>query len=240
MLLYLGLAALDRDRYERMVALLEESTVLFRKLGDKYGLGVCCYTMGIAALNKGDTERAAALLEEAMHALQQLGDKVAIFHCLLGAAGVAGSRGEPARAARLWGAAEALGEVFAVTVLPAIRAHYDYGGLLAAARAGTDKLAWEAAWAEGRRMSTEEAVQYALERPEASETEAPRAFPAGLSAREAEILRLVARGMTNSQIAQELYISPRTVNTHLTSAYHKTGSATRVEAARFAQEHGLL
>jgi hypothetical protein len=99
LLLYLGLAALDRDRYERMVALLEEGMVLFRKLGDKYGVGVCCYTMGIAALNMGDPERAAALLEEAMHALQQLGDKVAIFHCLLGAAGVAGSRGELAPAA---------------------------------------------------------------------------------------------------------------------------------------------
>ena len=50
----------------------------------------------------------------------------------------------------------------------------------------------------------------------------------------------MARGLTNAQIAQELFISPRTVNGHLTSAYNKTGSATRVEAARFAAEHGLL
>jgi hypothetical protein len=208
LLLYLGLAALDRDRYERMVALLEEGMVLFRKLGDKYGVGVCCYTMGIAALDMGDPECAAALLEEAMHALQQLGDKVAIFHCLLGAAGVAGSRGEPARVARLWGAAEALGEAFAVTVLPAIRAHYDYGGLLAAARAGTDKLAWEAAWAEGRAMTPEQAVEYALE-PRPEEPNSPPAYPAGLSAREVEVLKLVAKGMTNAQIATELYISHR-------------------------------
>ena len=220
LLLYLGLAALDRDHYERMVALLEEGMVLFRKLGDKYGVGVCCYTMGIAALNRGDTERAAALLEEAMHALRELGDKVAIFHCLLGAAGVAGSRGESARAARLWGAAEALGEAFAIAVLPAIRAHYDYGGLLAAARAGTDELAWEAAWAEGRAMTPEQAVAYALE-PRPEEPNSPPAYPAGLSAREVEVLKLVAKGMTNAQIATELYISPCTVNAHLGSIYQK-------------------
>ena len=46
--------------------------------------------------------------------------------------------------------------------------------------------------------------------------------------------------MTNAQIAEELFISPRTVNGHLTSAYHKIGSHSRVEAARFASEHGLL
>jgi DNA-binding CsgD family transcriptional regulator len=54
------------------------------------------------------------------------------------------------------------------------------------------------------------------------------------------VLKLVARGMTNAQIAQDLYISPRTVNAHLGSVYHKIGSSTRAEAARFATEHGLL
>jgi DNA-binding CsgD family transcriptional regulator len=46
--------------------------------------------------------------------------------------------------------------------------------------------------------------------------------------------------MTNAQIAGELYISPRTVNAHMGSVYHKLGSNTRAEAARFATEHGLL
>jgi DNA-binding CsgD family transcriptional regulator len=55
-----------------------------------------------------------------------------------------------------------------------------------------------------------------------------------------EVLRLVARGMTNAQIAQELFISPRTVNAHLGSVYHKIGSHSRAEAARFASEHQLL
>jgi DNA-binding CsgD family transcriptional regulator len=54
------------------------------------------------------------------------------------------------------------------------------------------------------------------------------------------VLRLVAKGLTNAQIARELYISPRTVNAHMGSVYHKIGSHSRAEAARFASEHGLL
>ena len=95
----------------------------------------------------------------------------------------------------------------------------------------------------GRRaeMAPEEAIEYALRPPpKAPETKTPPLYPSGLSVREVEVLRLVARGMTNARIAQELFISPRTVNGHLTSAYHKIGSHSRAEAVRFASEHGLL
>jgi DNA-binding NarL/FixJ family response regulator len=101
--------------------------------------------------------------------------------------------------------------------------------------------AFAAAWSEGRAMALEEAVEYALEPPpEAPESKAPPTYPSGLSAREVEVLKLVARGMTDPQIAEELYISPRTVNAHLRSVYHKIGSSTRAEATRFALEHDLL
>ena len=90
-------------------------------------------------------------------------------------------------------------------------------------------------------MALEQTVDYALQPPpEAPHTEAPPVYPSGLSAREVEILRLVARGMTNAQIAEEVFVSPRTVNAHLRSIYHKIGSSTRAEAARFASEHDLL
>jgi DNA-binding NarL/FixJ family response regulator len=64
-------------------------------------------------------------------------------------------------------------------------------------------------------------------------------YPAGLTAREVEVLRLVARGLTNAEIARELYLSPRTVNAHLNSVYHKLGVSSRSAATRFAVEHGL-
>ncbi len=65
-------------------------------------------------------------------------------------------------------------------------------------------------------------------------------YPAGLTAREVEVLKLVARGLTNAQIAQELFLSPRTVNAHLNSIYHKLGVSSRTAATRLALEHGLL
>jgi DNA-binding NarL/FixJ family response regulator len=63
--------------------------------------------------------------------------------------------------------------------------------------------------------------------------------PAGLSAREVEVLRLVAEGLTDAQVAERLYLSTRTVNQHLRSIYNKLGVSTRAAATRFAVEHGL-
>jgi ATP/maltotriose-dependent transcriptional regulator MalT len=65
-------------------------------------------------------------------------------------------------------------------------------------------------------------------------------YPAGLSAREVEVLRLVAQGETNQAIAAALSISVKTVNTHVTSILNKTGCANRAAAASFALRHGLV
>jgi DNA-binding CsgD family transcriptional regulator len=90
-------------------------------------------------------------------------------------------------------------------------------------------------------MTLEQAIDYALEPSETpEESGASPAYPAGLSPREVEVLRLVAKGLTNAQIANELFISPRTVNGHLGPIYNKLGFSTRGEATRFASEHDLL
>jgi class 3 adenylate cyclase len=65
------------------------------------------------------------------------------------------------------------------------------------------------------------------------------ASPGGLSAREIEVLRLVAEGLTDAQVAERLFLSRRTVNQHLRSIYNKLGVSTRAAATRFAVEHGL-
>ena len=67
-----------------------------------------------------------------------------------------------------------------------------------------------------------------------------KVYPAGLTRREVEVLRLVAQGLTNSNAAAHLVISPRTVNTHLTSIYRKLNTSSREVAIRFALEHGLV
>ena len=68
----------------------------------------------------------------------------------------------------------------------------------------------------------------------------PTLYPAGLTAREVEVLHLVAQGLSNEQVAEQLVISPRTVNTHLTSIYGKIGVGSRSAATRYALEHHLV
>ncbi len=99
-------------------------------------------------------------------------------------------------------------------------------------------------------MSLAQAIEYALSAkkpsttPPSSATTQPSPpsapeHPAGLTSREVEVLGLVAEGMTSAQIASELVLSTRTVETHLTSIYHKLGVTSRAGAVRFALEHGL-
>jgi DNA-binding CsgD family transcriptional regulator len=65
-------------------------------------------------------------------------------------------------------------------------------------------------------------------------------LPAGLSVRELEVLRLVADGLTDAEVAHRLSISPRTVGQHLRSVYNKIGVPSRAAATRYAVEHGLV
>jgi DNA-binding NarL/FixJ family response regulator len=99
-------------------------------------------------------------------------------------------------------------------------------------------------------MSLEEAIEYALftEEPSATIPSSTTSYsslsstpehPAGLTSREIEVLGLVASGMTSARIAKELYLSPRTVEAHITSIYHKLGVTSRAAATRFALEHNL-
>jgi two-component system response regulator NreC len=68
----------------------------------------------------------------------------------------------------------------------------------------------------------------------------PQAATEALTPREVDVLRLLARGYTNRQIAQELNISPRTVEGHRSSLVSKLGFSGRVELMNYAEEHGLL
>jgi DNA-binding NarL/FixJ family response regulator len=95
-------------------------------------------------------------------------------------------------------------------------------------------------------MSMEAAFEYALSEeepstitPSAAPTEQPSTpvpeHPAGLTPREVEVL-----GLINPQVAQELFLSPRTVQRHLNSVYRKLGVSSRTAATRLALEHDLL
>ena len=235
-----GKVEFARGDLERAVALSEEGLAQYREAGDARGIARCLIEIGFVTLTQGDYERATTLLQECLCLARELDHKLYIQYCLTMLGGVAASQGRPVLAARLWGIAEVMSETYDTRFTRVSHALIDYEDRLAAARSQLDEAAWEAAWAEGRAMTLEQAVEYALEREATPEPTTPEPYPAGLSARETEVLRLVAQGMTNAEVAEKLYISPRTVNWHLGSIYRKLGFHSRTEATRFAIEHGLL
>jgi predicted ATPase/DNA-binding CsgD family transcriptional regulator len=240
MVLLESMVMLEQNDRERMVALNEESLALFRERKYAYGVVMCLTNLGLVTLAEGDYEKATALLSEDLRLARDLNHKLYIQYCLTGLAGVDASQGRPVRAARLWGAAEGMSETYGGHIMLADRSIIDYEGRLATARSRLNEVAWTAAWGEGRAMGPDQAIEYALEQERAPGPAEPEIYRAELSAREVEVLRLVAQGMSNAEVAEKLFLSSRTVNWHLTSIYRKLGSHSRTEAARIAVEHGLL
>jgi non-specific serine/threonine protein kinase len=229
---------LNLGDYGRAKSLSERGLALCRETGDKHGTSIALCTLAGVAQAERDYERARDLFEEGLAVSAELGNEADIVHCLEGLASIAAAEGKIERSARLWGAAEELlKEIEAVYTYVADRSLHRSQ---VAARTLIDEAAWEAAWEEGRTMSSERAIEYAMEQESAPAPITPEPYPSGLSAREAEVLRLVARGLTNAEVAEKLFLSSRTIDWHLGSIYRKLGLHSRTEATRFAAEHGLL
>jgi DNA-binding CsgD family transcriptional regulator len=204
--------------------------------------------LGWAALLGGELGRAQAQFGENLILSKERGDKGTLLMSLEGLACVAGAEGEAVRAARLFGAAEALMEAMRYRLVPQERAVLE--PYRASVRSRLGEAAWEEALAEGGALGLDRAIEYALSNEKPSKRLSPTRsqppisstpeHPGGLSPREVEVLELVAEGLTNAQVAQRLFLSPRTIQRHLNSIYHKLGVSSRTAATRFAIEHGLL
>jgi DNA-binding CsgD family transcriptional regulator/tetratricopeptide (TPR) repeat protein len=231
------------------VALTQESLALAREVGDKLLIASALDTLGAIVLSQGDLTQATALFTEGLTLAQQVGDKGSIGLFLIRYAKIAVMQGQPQRATRLFGAAEAQIDVNSFLVPAAERAEYERD--VAAVRAQLGEQAFVVAWAEGRSMTPQQALAApelatipeavpAVPQPSVVKPPSAPAYPDDLTAREVEILRLVAQGWTDGQIAEHLVISPRTVNAHLTSIYRKIGVSSRSAATRYAMEHSLV
>jgi DNA-binding NarL/FixJ family response regulator len=143
----------------------------------------------------------------------------------------------------LLGAAEAFREVTDVH-LPFI-AGPSHEQMVAAAHTQLGEEIFARTWSEGQAMTPGQAIvaqgrsTRPVETPSAIIQPTP-AYPAGLTTREVEVLRLVALGLTNIEVAEKLIISPRTVSTHLSAIFNKLGVTSRSAATRFATEHRLI
>ena len=227
-LLDLGLVAVGRGDSAGAGPLLEESLALCRDTGDRRTLAKVLYTLGDLRRARRDVQGAAASYDESLSMSAELGDRWLLAACLERLAALGGETGEAERGARLFGAADALRAAIGA-VMPADWVRIYERDLTAA----KPKERFPHAWEEGRRLSLQDAV--ALAQLPARPVEQPE----GLTARELDVLKLVATGMTDAQVAEGLVVSLRTVHAHLRSIYRKLDVRSRSAATRYALEHGL-
>jgi predicted ATPase/DNA-binding XRE family transcriptional regulator len=159
---HLAVASLRRDDYPRAAGYAEKALADTRRSGDRLGANVALHLLAQAAWASDEHERAAGYFREALVLASEAADKTSSAYCMQGLAAVAEAQGEPRRAARLLGAAEALLEAAGVPVY--VTTDHDLHQRVASAtheRLGEQE--WSAAWDEGRAMTSEQAVEYALE-----------------------------------------------------------------------------
>ena len=214
-----------------------EGVRLSRETGDTYGLEMLLINLGSAALLTGQLHQAQPLFAEALRISDEIDDRVAqyILLDLLGCH--AASSGRARRAAQLLGAAEAVRIGVGATLLPTAAPLVAQAEAAAVAALGASSF--EAEFDAGKRLSRDAAIRTALGEPAHVVAATPDdASMAPLAKREADVARLVAEGLSNRQIGARLFISERTVDSHVRSILNKLGFNSRAQIAGWMASNG--
>jgi len=246
------LAALGEQARAR--SLLEEALIIARERENTEDLVRVLCGIGHLALLQDNLTEARSYFEEGIAKMQGrwLNPRIkwAVASCLEGLGAIVLAQEEHARwTVRLFAAAE---------TVRAANGYYSPFGIeqpfyeqtLAEARSQLSEKAFALAWAAGQAMTPQQAVaigeqtlpleEVSLISPAIAKPTPAPAIPGGLTEREVEVLRLAAMGMSNKQIADQLVLSPNTVNAHIQSIYRKIDVNSRSSATRFAIEHQLI
>ncbi len=237
------------DSYNRMgdnkkAALsCQECLVLFKKLGDPWGITFASGIAGEIARHLGDLQQAKEYFRNNLVFHWQHSMIGEIPYTLETLSLIAISEKDYVRAVRLWGAAEVLREKADAPLPPAYQS--DYQKYLTLAHEKLGEKAYSAALQQGRDLTPTDVIELAthdnliqLETSSAPENEPFAEYH--LTKREIEILRLVATGMTDAQVAEQLILSPRTISKHLESIYSKLNVNSRTAATHFALSHKMI
>lgn len=245
----LGFVASRQGDYTAAVPLIEESLTIRRTLIDKWMIANSLNLLGEVRQRQGQIEQAKHLYRECLTLAHEIGDKACMAHILYHLGTLSDPQSQAERAILLWAAAarlraEAGGFLFH-TLIDAI----EQERTMASMRALVGEPSFAAKWAEGQAMRLERTIEYALTVPTPQNTPTlagnhsvilpPPTYSVGLTAREVEVLRLMAQGLSYAEIADKLVISRRTVNAHVTSIFSKLGVTSRAAATRLALDHHL-
>ena len=206
-----------------------EGVRLSRKVGDVYSLQVMLINLGFAALVAGRLDESKPRFTEALRIAHQIDDRVAQFY-VLNALGCHAASLQPRIAAQLLGAAETLRTGAGANVNRSLAPWIAQAESSAIAALGASKF--EAEFEAGKHLSRSAAVGLALGESAAVSAAASEGSGAGpLGKRESDVAGLVAEGLSNKQIGARLFISERTVDSHVRSILNKLGFNSRAQIA---------
>jgi DNA-binding CsgD family transcriptional regulator len=190
-------------------------------------------TRARVAIAQGEPEQAERDAHDALARAADMQARPGVADTLECLAALAGDGGSAREAARLFGAAEAIRQRIGEVRFKIYDA--DYHASVAALRDAMGDSDFDSAWAEGAALSTEEAIAYAQRGR--GQRKRPASGWASLTPTERDVVRLVTEGLANNDIATRLFVSPRTVQSHLTHVYTKLGLTSRVQLAQEAARH---
>jgi len=214
---------------ERVKAASSEGARLSRDAGDLYSLEMMLMNVGLTALIAGDLDGSKPLFEEALRIAQQIDDRVAQYALLDALAYHAANSGRARLATKLLGAAETVRTGAGANVIPFLAPLLAQAEELAIADLGAARF--ETELKAGKTLSRADAIGLALGEPVHGLAPPHAPAPELLGKREAEVARLVADGMSNKQIGARMFISVRTVDSHVRSILNKLGFNSRAQIA---------
>ena len=246
--------AIHLGEYEYAKTLIKESLGIGRELGAERIIAFCLARLGILALHQGEPQDARQYLMEGLDRTYHSGIRRWTRWYLVGLAEVARLSGSVTHSAKLIGASEGILSVPDANYEPATTDEIER--IVANVRDELGEERFAQISAEGRAMTLEEAIAYADEamppdsgpktsgeRNALTFLEHQSAYPDNLTEREVEVLRLIAAGKSNQEIAQELVLSRRTAERHVSNIYEKIGASgkvARATATAYALRHGLV
>jgi predicted ATPase/class 3 adenylate cyclase/DNA-binding CsgD family transcriptional regulator len=234
-----GVAAAGRA-YNARAALAGGDLVVARRWADEavatatgWWLMWALITRAQVAIAQGEPEQAERDAHDALAMAAGMQAYLGMSDTLESLAALAGGVGGHREAARLFGAAHAIRQRFGEVRFKVWDAGYQDS--TAAVRDALGDTDFDSEWGQGAALSTEEAISYAQRGR--GQRARPASGWASLTPAERDVVRLVSEGLGNNEIATRLFVSPRTVQSHLTHVYAKLGLTSRVQLAQEAARH---
>lgn len=234
---FLAIGLEYEGEFEEAGRMHEECIAVLQRLGGHgQGEGYSLFHLGRIARLRNDLGAARARLSEALERFRALSDPRGTVYCLLGLAAVAVEEGQAVRAARLLGALDAarlhIGPILERQLL------FEHSEVVTKTRAALGDEGFSRAWAAGQTLTLDQAASEATLRPAVLPKARERRTP--LTRREEEVAALVARGLTNRQIAAVLVIGKKTADSHVQHIMDKLGLHSRAQIAAWAAEQRLI